>query len=297
MEHTRKNIKNTSLRKDTESIFDFKDKRGQKDYTNIRCCNCNKLGHIVKHCSEPITSYGVILYRLNVDSQVLEYLLICRKHSIGYIEFIRGNYNIDNIDYLIKIFKTMTDDEINNIYTLSFRQLWTNLWNNKYKYNSEYARSKQKFYNLKNNKYSIGIRQLVKKTSQYREPEWGFPKGRKNINERNIDTAVRECYEETNIKQSDYDIQQYNDTPITFKEEYDAFNNKTYKLIYYIGRIRDDYQINSTCSFNKYQQNEISKLGLYPLDKIITMIRPYYNEKIKLIRSIDTFIRKRDMDK
>ena len=297
MEHIQKNIKKTSLRKDTESIFDFKDKQGKKDYTNIRCCNCNQLGHIVKHCSEPITSYGVILYRLNVDSQVLEYLLICRKHSIGYIEFIRGNYNIDNIDYLIKIFKTMTDDEINNIYTLSFRQLWTNLWNNKYKYNSEYARSKQKFYNLKNNKYSIGIRQLVKKTNQYREPEWGFPKGRKNINERNIDTAVRECYEETNIKQSDYDIHQYNDKPITFKEEYDAFNNKTYKLIYYIERIHDDYKINRNCSFNKYQKNEISKLGLYPLDTIVTMIRPYYNEKKKLIRSIDTFIKKHAMDK
>ena len=247
------------------------------------------MGHIVKNCSEPVTSYGIILYRFNTQLKKIEYVLICRKHTIGYIEFIRGNYNIDNINYLEQIFDTMTEQEIENIYTKSFHELWSTLWNNKHKYNDEYTRSKHKFYNLRNNKYSIGIQHLVERTTQYTEPEWGFPKGRKNINETNIQTAERECYEETNIVGTDYTIQTYNDKEITFKEEYSAFNNKVYKLVYYLGHIDNNntYAINE---FNTYQKNEISNIGFYSLDSIIKLIRPYNVEKIQVIKKVDKFI-------
>ena len=36
----------------------------------------------------------------------IEYLIIRRKHSLGYIEFIRGRYDINNID-TINVLKTM----------------------------------------------------------------------------------------------------------------------------------------------------------------------------------------------
>ena len=235
-------------------------------------------------------SYGIVLYRHDQDTNRLEYLLICRKHSIGYIEFIRGNYNINNVNYLLKIFKTMTLEEVQNIQEKNFNELWEDLWNYKNKYNNEYKQSKNKFYNLKNSKYAISISELIKKTKQYNEPEWGFPKGRKNINENNIDAAMREMYEETNISSDSYAIKRCNEEIVTFNEEYDAFNNKTYKLIYYIAELLLPSSIQQ--HFNKYQKNEISKLGFYTLKESIHMIRPYYTEKKKLIKQIDTFIKK-----
>ena len=291
MENTKEDKKKTSLQKERKrslSIFDLKKKKNEfikKDYKNIRCCNCNQLGHIVKFCTHPITSYGIVLYRYNKDINKLEYLLICRKHSIGYIEFIRGNYNINNVDYLVKIFKTMTVKEVQNIQEKKFNELWQELWNHKNKYNNEYKQSKKKFYNLKNNKYAISISELIKKTKQYNVPEWGFPKGRKNINENNIDAAMREMYEETNISSDSYTIKNLNGKTVIFNEEYNAFNNKTYKLIYYIAAVSGKQPEGHTQTiqqqFNRYQKNEISKLGFYTLEESIDMIRPYYTEKKK----------------
>ena len=290
MENTKEDRKKTCLLNRTSiSIFDTTVDNNNKKYKNIRCCNCNELGHIVKYCNKPITSYGIILYKYNINKEI-EYLLICRKHSIGYIEFIRGNYTISDTKYLLKIFKTMTTSEIHDITTLSFRELWTKLWNNKYKYNKEYLQSKNKFYDLKNKKYSLHIDTLISKTNQYNQPEWGFPKGRKNIDEDDIDTAKREFYEETNISSEYYTILKKEDTYVTFEEKYNAFNNKTYKLIYYIAYLHND-TINISSNFNRYQQNEISTLGFFSLDNAVDIMRPYYNEKKKVIQKIDIFIK------
>ena len=66
-------------------------------YRNVFCGNCGMTGHIYKNCRAPITSCGIIMYkRVN---NTFKYLMIQRKDSIGYIEFLRGKYDIDNIDY------------------------------------------------------------------------------------------------------------------------------------------------------------------------------------------------------
>ena len=42
--------------------------------------------------------------------------------------------------------------------------------------------------------------------SKFIEPEWGFPKGRRNNKEKDINCAIREFYEETNFDNQDYQI-------------------------------------------------------------------------------------------
>ena len=110
--------------KKSSSIFDIKKGTINSKYKNIRCSNCDELGHIVRFCDKPIKSYGIILYRLCKKTNKINYVMICRKHSIGYIEFIRGNYKIDNIHYLHTIFDSMTEKELHTIQTLSFKELW-----------------------------------------------------------------------------------------------------------------------------------------------------------------------------
>lgn len=281
----------------SSSIFDIKKSPINNKYKNIRCSNCEELGHIVRFCNKPIKSYGIILYKLCEQTNKINYVMICRKHSIGYIEFIRGNYKIDNINYLYTIFDSMTNKELHNIQTLSFKELWNNLWNHKHNQNIEFKKSKRKFYDLKNDKYSINLDTLINHSKKrYKTPEWGFPKGRKNINESIKDASIREVYEETNIHKNTYTfILDSNQIPVTFTEEYRAFNNKIYNLTYFLATLDDN--INIAQQFNKHQENEISNIGLYSLQDIIKKIRPYYQEKIKLINNVDTYIRNHLLDK
>jgi ADP-ribose pyrophosphatase YjhB (NUDIX family) len=282
-----------SVHKHTRSIFDIKNKHTNK-YKNICCSNCGEYGHIIRFCDKPVRSYGIILYSLHKN--IIKYVMICRKHSIGYIEFIRGNYKIDNINYLYTIFDIMTDKELYDIQTLSFKELWNNLWNHKHNVNTEFKKSKNKFYDLKNNKYSVTLDKLITHVkNHYPTPEWGFPKGRKNINESIKEASIREVYEETNIKSSTYDIKlRDNREQLLFTEEYEAFNNKIYNLSYYIAELHD---INIPKIFNKHQENEISDIGMFSLQEIKKKIRPYYKEKIKLIQRVDTHIRTHLLDK
>ena len=282
----------TVKNKKTRSIFDIKK---TNKYKRIRCSNCEELGHIIRFCPKPIKSYGIILY--TITDQTIKYVIICRKHSIGYIEFIRGNYKIDNINYLYTIFDIMTTKELCDIQTLTFKELWNNLWNYKNHINIEFKKSKQKFYDLKNNKYSITLEKLIHHSNNhYLTPEWGFPKGRKNLNETTIDASIREVYEETNIKSSNYTFTlNVKQEPVIFTEEYKAFNNKIYNLSYFLGELNKDIIFSD--AFNEHQKNEISDIGLYTLQEIKEKIRPYYNEKIKLIQKVDTYIRNDLLDK
>ena len=38
--------------------------------------------------------------------------MVCRRHSVYYVEFLRGKYDVNNLEYLITLFSRMTRDEI-----------------------------------------------------------------------------------------------------------------------------------------------------------------------------------------
>ena len=70
--------------------------------TTIFCNNCGNKGHLCYQCRQPITSVGIIVFRKN-EKGMREYLMIRRKDSIGYVEFLRGKYNIYSKIYLMNI--------------------------------------------------------------------------------------------------------------------------------------------------------------------------------------------------
>ena len=76
------------------------------------CNNCGKNGHLYHQCKLPITSVGVIAFRLSYYNTI-EYLLICRKDTLGYIDFMRGKYNLFNKSQLQNLFDEMTINEKN----------------------------------------------------------------------------------------------------------------------------------------------------------------------------------------
>ena len=96
---------------------------------NSYCANCGKEGHVYRRCTEPITSLGIILFRVKNDAP--EYLLICRKDTLGYVEFMRGKYNLENYKYIYNIFEIMTRKERIGLIENDFDTLWNKLWMNK----------------------------------------------------------------------------------------------------------------------------------------------------------------------
>ena len=70
------------------------------------CNNCGKTGHQFHSCKHPITSVGLISFRM--FNNKLQYLMIRRKHSLGFVEFMRGKYPLYNYNYLLNIFNEMS---------------------------------------------------------------------------------------------------------------------------------------------------------------------------------------------
>lgn len=76
------------------------------------CINCGKNNHSFTQCNEPFSSYGVICFHKSPVDSVQRVLMVCRRHSVYYVEFLRGKYDVNNLEYLIALFSRMTRDEI-----------------------------------------------------------------------------------------------------------------------------------------------------------------------------------------
>ena len=94
---------------------------------NNICNNCGKQGHQFHQCKLPITSYGIILFRYS-DENGIQYLMIRRKNSFGYIDFIRGKYVQNNLEHLQIMFDEMSVTERENIRCNDFDTLWKTMW-------------------------------------------------------------------------------------------------------------------------------------------------------------------------
>jgi hypothetical protein len=84
--------------------------------------------------------------RENLNEHV-NFLLINRKYSVEYIEFIQGKYIINDKKTYIKLIELMTKNEISALKNNDFKKIWYDLWNRdpENKYSKDYEISKKKF--------------------------------------------------------------------------------------------------------------------------------------------------------
>lgn len=271
------------------------------------CSNCGKTGHNLKECDEAITSVGIVCFKLsktiyetfiqnlsgmsyydlnnlvmnnihlfNKYNDMIQFMLVKRRHSLNYIEFIRGKYDPNDIDTIKHMFSLMSISEVEMIKTKDFNYLWNNLWMknaHKKKYMAEFNQSKDKFNSIK-----LDINDF---SSEYDETEWEIPKGRKNSNEKNIDCAVREFREETNINYDDYIVINCVD-PI--HDNFIGTNGKNYRHIFYTSLVNPDIEIND------YHNNEIETIKWCKWSELNDLIRSYNGNKINILTQILLFI-------
>ena len=290
--------------------------RFKKNTRNIVCCNCGKIGHVYKKCYNPITSMGIILYKkddlksvklktskkewqkslLNTDeikdTKKFEYLLIRRKDSLCFSDFVRVKYNINNVTYIKKLLSDMTIDERNFLRNVKEPiEMWRRLWTCK-KINSrmnEFNKVKNRLQKLIDgfliNDELITIKSLLEQTESKRlEPEWGFPKGRRLYKESDLTCAIREFCEETNIKRFNIRIIK-NIGPV--EEIFTGSNNVVYKHIYYIAELKNivDLKIKS-----HNQKAETSDIKWFSRDNIINKLESVNSKRIQIFKQVDNYL-------
>lgn len=257
------------------------------------CNNCGKQGHMFHQCKMPITSYGVIVYRKRELENVFEYLMIRRKDSFGYIDFLRGKYSPFHVEQLVSIVDQMSTEEKEKIQTHSFETMWREMWGamTKSQYKSEEIASNKKFDQLKNgifiNKSNsvINLEDIVKlSTTSWAETEWEFPKGRRNHQEKDVDCALREFEEETGILQANVKIIE---NLMPFEETFLGTNFKSYKHKYFLATLEE-----ANIGLDTFQASEVSKMEWKTLEECLAVIRPYNQEKKQLIININNVLQK-----
>jgi len=269
---------------------------------SIFCNNCGKQGHVFHSCKLPIISNGLIVYReKKVDSESqannrlksdkYEYLMIKRKDTLGYVDFLRGRYSLHNKLYLLNIINEMTIQEKIKIRTMDFDSLWNDLWfgSSSSQYRNEGRISKDKFEKLNSgiiiNKNIVTLESLIKESkTRWVETEWGFPKGRRNYNEKDLTCAIREFEEETGYKNHDFNII-YNILP--YEEIFTGSNFKSYKHKYFICKLKDNV-INE----NGFQKSEVSDMQWKSYKECLDSIRPYNVEKKDIIYKLNKVLNK-----
>ena len=252
---------------------------------NNLCNNCGKQGHLFHQCKLPITSYGIILFR-NIEDKI-EFLMIRRKDSFGYIDFIRGKYTLNNIDHIQGIINEMSIQEKKNILIENFDYLWKGMWGETYnsQYKNEEVLSSKKFEILRNGTMVDGklitLENLVHNShTKWIETEWEFPKGRRNYQERDIDCAMREFKEETGFSEKNINIIE---NILPFEETFIGTNFKSYKHKYFLAFMNDN---NMDSNLLNFQKTEVSKIEWKTYNECLECIRPYNLEKKNLITNI-----------
>lgn len=281
----------------------------------MNCLNCGENGHRAKECRKPVTSFGIICYKVvhsNEDCKhdknreisnltkrnnkelfpMIKYLVIQRKDTIGYVDFIRGRYT-DN-EHLQRLFDEMTDYEKSNVCNLTFDELWDDIFISKRRsrllFASDYDNSKEKFCSLKTNNL---INWFVSKAKyNFKYTEFSFPKGRMNNNETQLKAAQREFYEETSL----------DPTRITlkgkcFEEVFTGTNDIKYRHIYFLAEYNNNglqqQQGYDNCRINFKnikQAGEVKNVCWLNYPELNSMIRPYEISLKNTVKSINSYL-------
>lgn len=275
--------------------------------TECYCINCGQHGHICRACTQPITSYGIILTgRYNGE---IRYLMIQRKDSLAFIEFIRGKYHLGNRAYIMRLFGDMTRDERRRIDSQSFHSLWRSLWSGCERTRSAsmaYRYSEAKFYMIRrgytiilNDEESTPLRFDLKWVMEnappvYETSEWEFPKGRRKHQEGILACALREFSEETGIHHSDVSVVA-SEGP--FEESYVGSNGCPYSNMYFLANfqmeVSSDERIPVVENDNwtsLIQAREVSAIKWASRDEALLMIRPFYAARKALFVHVDRVV-------
>lgn len=250
----------------------------QASATVMYCNNCGGKGHLFRTCRDPVLSCGILL----LDSPVLpacpddiRLLMIRRKDSMSFAEFMRGKYDPNDEPYVATLVKNMTLKEQAGIASEPFELLWKQLWGDD-RTSSDFNPSRDKFNQLDR------VRLMRENLSVYTEPEWGFPKGRRMRGETDMACAVREFGEETNVPREAYTVLKN----IVFEETFMGLNNVRYRHVYFVALLTQPDLVNLNQRMTPMQRREISGIAWKTMAEAEDLIRPHHVERLGMLNQL-----------
>lgn len=229
----------------------------------MACNNCGNLRHSYRYCKIPITSNGII--HVTSDHR---FLMIRRRNTLGFVDFVRGRHLPSNQAHVQNLIDEMTLDEKNILLTKEFSEMCTILWNHPH----EDTGAREKFENLKHALPEMVANSKTAWTSQ----EWGFPKGRRNTNESDVASALREYEEETGYDRRGVRLLK---NILPYEEIFTGSNFKSYKHKYFVG-------FSDSVPKRHFQESEVSAVELLTYEEAMEKIRPYNVERKRVLTQV-----------
>ncbi len=232
------------------------------------------------------------------------FMMVSRKFSLGFIEFIRGKYDVYDTKSIVNLFEQMYEEEIKYIRKNSYDNILYNFLNRdneskevvlnriyEGKYSNEYCDAKIKFNMLtnpsedENNDIQLDLNFYTKYIKpRWRKTEWGFPKGRRDKRyEDNLSCACREFEEETGYEREEYFVLNKIE-PV--EELFTGTNGVNYKHIYYLA-INNSQKDKLLTGYDEY---EIGDIKWFTYEEAMAYIRPYHTEKKKILTRVYLFL-------
>lgn len=194
-----------------------------------------------------------------------------------------------HLSYLRTLVEGLTANEREWLLELPFEQLWKNLWchPSSQSHLVDYQLAAEKFAHIRHE--TDLLQRLIEETpSRWAEPEWGFPKGKREPRESDLNCATREFSEETGISSSDFYILS-DIKPI--QEVYTADNGITYRHIYYVAMASRALPVYIS-PFNRTLTSEIRKIAWCSLEQALARLRPYHDAKANILRTLEEALRR-----
>lgn len=228
-----------------------------------------------------------------MENKELEFLMIQRRDSLGFIELMRGRYKVTDVDYIRLHMNEITIDERRRYCEGPFEELWNSMWglDHSHLYKNEYETSKAKWEQINKGvtvNGTLWTSQAIADscTVAHATPEWGFPKGRRDSQESDYVCAMREMYEETGVKESSV-IPIQNLEPLI--ESFFGSNHVHYCHKYFLVWVPADVKIEFDIA-NEHMRKEIGDLKWVTLEEGLTYIRQRNVEKKEvLLRAASIF--------
>lgn len=221
-------------------------------------------------------SYGVAICRFNTETNQYELLLVKKRCTYNFVEFVLGHYAKNNESRLLYLFNGMTNSEKLSILSLDYGNIYYNVFltnpdslffDDKTVISenlAKYKEYKRKFIETFTRDGGVKLRKIIAKSKNI-ETIWEVPKGRKSHpQEKELMCAIRETEEETGIGLDKYNLLM--DISPRKISHMDA--NTKYMNYIYIGVINNNKYVPKVLFSNNQQISEVVNMTWMSLDQI-----------------------------
>ena len=305
MENSHRCLHNLNLRVENEVNYQSVNYQISFNRNNRHVCvKCGGDNHTSKFCKEPVTSFGLIVYKrttpkftmgrmypfkqeecavhgklesfkqeIPTKPNDIAFLLVERKDTVGFLNLVQGAYPDQDPYKSKKIEKyvyELTCEERIKLRNVSFDELW--------KIAGSHRRDSSK---ARNKFVKLDIQNVLNKyPCLFREADYLPPKGRLKYGETVRECAVREFSEETGYSKSDVTV--LPDSP--FVEQFAGTDGKMYRNVFFIASLSESAKLMHTLYEDPSQSKEVRNVAWFSLNDCNKVIRPHHLARKEILR-------------